>query len=111
MQYHVRVERDYLAVEVSQSETPVEARELLYAITEPVFKHGRKPILISAMGGSPLALVDLYSLAQHVIDTPLRHCKIGFLYQGECELEASHFIEELAEGRGVDISVLGTIPE
>ena len=111
MRYQVRIEPDYLKVEVSQTETPGEAKELLYAITEAVFKHGRKPILVCAMRCQPLSLVALYSIARHVIDTPLRHGKIAFLYDADRELESSRFIEELGEDRGLDIAVFRTEAE
>lgn len=111
MRYQVNIERDYLKVEVSQSETPGEARELLYAITEAVFKHGRKPILICAIGSAPLSLVDLYVIARHVTDTPLRHGRIAFLYEADHEFASSRFIEELGAERGLDIAVCRTESE
>ncbi len=109
MRYEVTIERDYLKVMVTPSdEVPGGARELLYAVTEAVFEHGRKPILVCGPECGPLSLPDLYVLARHVIDTPLRHCKIAFVYQADRELESSPFIEELGAGRGLNLSVFPT---
>jgi hypothetical protein len=108
MQYEVKVEADYLKVEVAPSETPGEAKELLYAVAEAVFKHGRKAILICAIGCAPLSLMDLYAVARHVIDTPLKHAKIAFLYDSDAEFEASRFIDSLGVGRGLDMAVFST---
>ena len=105
MRYKVTINQAYLKVEVSHSETPGEAKELLYAVSEAVFKHGRKPILLCAQGCGPLTLPDLYVLARHVIDTPLRHVRIGFIFEADRELESSRFIEELGAGRGLDLGV------
>lgn len=107
MHYRVTINQAYLKVEVARNETLGEAKELLYAVSEAVFKHGRKPILLCAQGVGPLALPDLYVLARHVIDTPLRHVRIGFLFEADRELESSRFIEELGAGRGL---ALGAFP-
>ena len=108
MQYKVIVEANYLKVEVSPSETVGEAKELLYAVAEAVFKHGRQAILICAIGCAPLSLMDLYSVARHVIDTPLKHARIAFLYDSNAEFEASRFMEALGAGRGLDLAVFRT---
>lgn len=109
MRYEVTRERDYFKVVVIPSdEVPDGARELLYAVTEVVFKHGRNPILICGPGCGPLSLPDLYALARHVIDTPLRHCKIAFVYQADRELESSRFIDELGAERGLSLNVFPT---
>jgi len=108
MRYKVTIERAYLKVEVTQSETPGEAKELLYPVSEAVFKHGRRPILLCAEGCGPLPLPDLYVLARHVIDTPLRHGRIGFIFEADRELESSRFIEELGAGRGLDLGAFPT---
>jgi len=108
MQYKVQVEAQYLKVEVTPSETPGEAKELLYAVAGAVFKHGRTAILICAIGCTPLSLVDLYAVARHVIDTPLKHARIAFLYDADAEFEASRFIEELGAGRGLNLAVFRT---
>ncbi len=107
MRYKVTINQAYLKVEVSQSETPGKAKELRYAVSEAVFKHGRKPILLCAQGCGPLTLPALYVLARHVIDTPLRHVRIGFIFEADRELESSRFIEELGAGRGL---ALGAFP-
>lgn len=109
MRYEVKIERDYLKVMVTPSdEIAGGAKELLYAVTEAVFKHGRNPILICGPHGGPLSLPDLYALARHVIDTPLRHCKIAFVYQADRELESSRFIDELGAERGLNLGVFPT---
>jgi hypothetical protein len=108
MQYHVKLEANYLKVEVAPSETPAEARELLYAVAEAVFKHGRKAILMCAIGCAPLSLMDLYAVARHVVDTPLKHAKIAFLYDTDAEFEASRFMEGLGISRGLDMAVFRT---
>ena len=110
MRYEVTIERDYLKVVVSPSDDRRGgARELLYAVTEAVFKHGRKPILICGPGCGPLSLPDLYVLARHVIETPLRHCKIAFVYEADRELESSHFIDELGASRGLSLGVFPSV--
>jgi hypothetical protein len=111
MHYKVTVEPSYLKVEVYRNDTPGEAKELLYAVSEAVFKHGRKPILVCAPGAKPLALPDLYVLARYVIDTPLRHGKIGFVYDTDHELASNQFIEELGVRRGLDLGVFPTETE
>jgi hypothetical protein len=111
MIYQVTVEQGYLKVQVSESESTGQARDLLYAVAEVVFKHGRRPILICAMGCGPLLLMDLYALARHVIDTPLRHARIAFLYDADRDFKASRFIDELGAGRGLDIGVFRTETE
>ena len=111
MHYKVTVERSHLKVEVFRNETPGEARELLYAVSEAVYKHGRKPILLCAPGAKPLSLPDFYVLARYVIDTPLRHGKIGFVYDADHELASNQFIEELGVRRGLDLDVFPTETE
>jgi hypothetical protein len=111
MIYQVTVGPDYLKVEASESESAVEAKDLLYSVAEAVFKHGRKPILICSMGCEPLSLVDLYTLARQVIDTPLRHGRIAFLYEADHNFESSRFIDELGAGRGLDMAVFRTEPD
>lgn len=111
MRYKVTVEQSYLRVEVSPSENHGEAKELLYAVSEAVFKHGRKPILLCTPGCEPLSLTEIYVLARHVIDTPLRHARIAFIFHADRELESNRFIEELGAGRGLDLGVFPTVPD
>ena len=113
MRYEVTIERDYLKVMVTATPNdPMgDAKELLYAVSEAVFAHGRKPIVISGPGCGPLSLPDLYVLARHVIDTPLRHGRIAFVYKVDREFEASRFVDELGAGRGLDLSVFSTQDE
>jgi|SRR6185295_11037429 len=108
MDYQVNSAGNYLKIEADPGDAPGEARELLYAVTEAVFQHGRKPMLICAPGCTPLSLVDLYVIARHVIDTPLRHAKIAFLYDSDAEFEASRFMEGLGAGRGLNMAVFRT---
>jgi hypothetical protein len=111
MRYEVTVQPDVLNVEVAEnhSESPGEARELLYAVTEAVFKHGRKPILICAPEFGPLSLPELYILARHVIDTPLRHCRIAFIYKADHEL--TRFMDDLGAARGLTLAVFDTVAD
>jgi hypothetical protein len=111
MRYQVTVQPDVLTVEVTEnySKTAGEARELLDAVTEAVFKHGRKPILICAPGCGALSLPELYILARHVIDTPLRHCRIAFVYTADGEL--TRFMEDLGAARGLTLATFDTVAE
>ena len=108
MRYEVTIHRDYLKVMVTPSEATGDARELLYAVSEAVFEHGRKPILICGPGCGPLSLPDLYILARHVIDTPLRHGRIAFVYDTDREFQSSRFVDELGPGRGLHLNVFPT---
>src|SRR5262245_40452868 len=104
MRYHVTTEPGYLKVEVSPNETLGEAKELLYAVSDAVFRNGRQPILLCAPGYGPLSLSEVYVLARYVIETPLRHARIGFVSRVDRELESHRFIEELGARRGLDLA-------
>ena len=108
MIYQVTIEKGYLKVQVSESESTGEAKDLMYAVAGVVFKHGRMPILICAMGCVPLLLMDIYVLARHVVDTPLRHARIAFLYDADRDFAVSQFVNELGAGRGLDIGLFRT---
>ena len=66
MPYRVTDEENFLKVEMSSNDAPGSARQLVYAVMEAVLKHGRKPILVCAIGCAPLSLTDLYVVARHV---------------------------------------------
>ena len=111
MRYLVTIEPDYLKVQAQTNGSPGEARELLYAVAEVVFKHGRRPILICAAGCKPLSLADLYVLTRHVVVTPIRHGRIAFLYDADRSFKSSGFIEELSAGRALDMAIFSTETE
>jgi len=108
MRYQVTICRDYLKVMVTPTGSSGDPKELLYAVSEAVFEHGRKPILICGPGCGPLSLPDIYILARHVIDTPLRHGKIAFVYQTDSAFKSSRFVDELGAGRGLHLNVFPT---
>src|SRR5258706_974253 len=106
MPYKVTDQQNFLKVEMSASPAQGIGPRVVYGVLEAVLKHGSKPVLVCAMGAAPLSLPDLYAIARHVKDTPLRHGKIAFLYEVDRALETSRFIEELVEGNGLKLSAL-----
>ena len=114
MRYEVTIQRDYLKVMVIPGDVPGDATELLYAVSDAVFQHGRKPILICGPGCSPLSRQELHVLARYVMDTPLRLGKVAFIHDADREFEASRFIDDLRDGQGLDgldLSVFSTEDE
>ena len=111
MPYKVTDQEKFLKVEMSPSHAQGIAARLLYGVLEALLKHGRKPILVCATGCAPLSLLDLYVVARHVKDTPLRHGKIAFIYAADPALESSRFIETLGEGRRLNMAAFASEAE
>ena len=84
---------------------------MLRAVSEAMFEYGKLPILFCSSGTSHLTLQDVYLLARHIIDTPLRYCRIAFLHDMEPALESTRFIETLAADRGLTLAAFYSVPD